>query len=309
MQPALKTYDIGVIIGRFQVHELHAAHLDLIQHVCEQHDKVLILLGVSPLPTSHTNPLDFEARKQMILADFPNVTVLYVKDQPLDDLWSTRVDEMVSDFAAVGQTAILYGSRDSFIAHYSGRFPTRELVPESILSGTEVRKQIARSMTRGTPDFRAGVIWASQRHYPTCFPTVDIAILNEDGTRLLLGRKPNEKLFRFIGGFADPTSTSYEDDAAREVREETSLEVDDIEYITSMKVDDWRYRGEPDCIKTMLFTARYVFGRPEPKDDIAELRWFDYCDSEGIQKINPLDIVPHHRPLLAKLNTHFGVGD
>lgn len=309
MQNALPQYDIGVIVGRFQVHQLHEAHLDLIQHVCEQHEKVLILLGVSPLPSSVSNPLDFEARKQMLLDRFPNVSVLYVKDQGSDDVWSRKVDEIINDFGVPGQSAVLYGSRDSFIAHYTGRFATRELLPERILSGTEVRRQIARSRTRATADFRAGVIWATQARFPTAYTTVDVAILNEDGTKLLLCRKDNEKLYRFVGGFSDPDSISFEADAKREVAEETTLEVGDLEYIGSTRVEDWRYRSEPDCIKTMMFSARYLFGRPEPRDDIVEVRWFDLCDAEGVQKINPAEIAPNHRPLLTMLLNHYRIGD
>lgn len=309
VQNALPQYDVGVIVGRFQVHELHDAHLDLIQHVCEQHDKVLILLGVSPLPSSVSNPLDFESRKQMILEKFPDVSVLYVKDQGSDEVWSRKVDEIINDFGMPGQTNVLYGSRDSFIAHYTGRFPTRELLPERILSGTEVRRQIARSRTRATADFRAGVIWATQARFPTSYTTVDVAILNEEGTKVLLCRKEHEKLYRFVGGFADPASETFERDARREVAEETTLEVGELEYIGSLRIDDWRYRAEPDCIKTMLFSARYLFGRPEPRDDIVEVRWFDLCDAEGVQKIKASEVAPNHRPLLAMLLAHYRIGD
>ena len=49
-------YDVGVIIGRFQVPELHQAHLDLIQAACNAHDKVIIFLGLSPLMVTQENP-------------------------------------------------------------------------------------------------------------------------------------------------------------------------------------------------------------------------------------------------------------
>jgi bifunctional NMN adenylyltransferase/nudix hydrolase len=295
VQPALEQYDVGVIIGRFQVHRLHDAHRDLIAHVCENHDKVLILLGVAPLPTSLNNPLDFESRKQMILEEFPGVTVLYVKDQPSDKLWSRKVDEMVGDFRTPGQSAVLYGSRDSFIAHYHGTIPTRELIAENVLSGTAVRKEIAKSSARADEAFRAGVIWASQARYPTAFQTCDIAIIDDSTGRILLGRKPGEDKFRFIGGFSDPNSPSLEIDAKREAMEETGLAVEDVKYRFSAVVDDWRYRGEQDCIKTAMFTAKYVSGRPEAKDDIEEVRWFNLAD------LRENDVIPTHRPLLVKL--------
>ena len=75
MQVKTDSYDVGVIVGRFQVPELHPGHIDLIQTVCDAHDKVVIFLGLSPLMVTRENPLDFESRKQMILAKFPQGAV------------------------------------------------------------------------------------------------------------------------------------------------------------------------------------------------------------------------------------------
>ena len=127
MQAKLPQYDIGVLVGRFQVHELHAAHRELIDFVVEQHDKVVILLGIAPIPGSTANPLDFESRKQMIQADYPDVNILYIRDEGTDEQWSKELDKIVNTVGLPGQSAVLYGGRDSFIEHYSGQFPVREL--------------------------------------------------------------------------------------------------------------------------------------------------------------------------------------
>jgi bifunctional NMN adenylyltransferase/nudix hydrolase len=268
--------DVGVIVGRFQVPELHDAHLELIQTVCDRHGKVIIFLGLSPLMVTRENPLDFEARKQMILARFPNVNVLYIKDQPDDEGWSLNLDKQIEDVITPSQSVRLYGGRDSFISHYSGRHPTEELESSVYVSGSEIRKEVSRTSVRGTPDFRAGVVWSAFSQFPQCFPTVDVAILNGGKTKILLGRKPNEKKFRLIGGFADPGSPSYEADARREVMEEANIEVTDPVYIGSFLIDDWRYRNEPDrAIKTLLFEAFHMYGHPKAADDIAEVRWFE----------------------------------
>ena len=47
-----------------------------------------------------------------------------------------------------------------------------------------------------------------------------------------------------------------------------------LKYICSRRVKDWRYEKEKDKIMTALFLCRYLWGRPEPKDDIEEVRWF-----------------------------------
>lgn len=288
-------YDVGVIVGRFQVHELHKAHIDLIQTVCTRHDKVLIFLGLSPLMVTTENPLDYESRKQMILEKFPKVNVLYVKDQFSDQVWSKKLDEQIADVTSPAQSVVLYGSRDSFMGHYHGKYSTQELEQEQYVSGSEVRKTISRSV-RATPDFRAGVIWASHGKFPTCYPTVDVAIFSRSGDKVLLGRKSNEEQYRLIGGFADPNSYSYEDDARREVQEEASIEISDPVYVTSAKVEDWRYRKERDCIKTLLFRATHVGGDPRPDDDIAEVKWFDVA---GFLP-DMANIMPNHRVLLRK---------
>lgn len=310
MQPAEEQYDVGVIVGRFQVHELHAAHRELIEHVRERHEKIFIFLGLSPLSVSTNNPLDFEARKQMLLAEYPEINVLYIKDQFDDDVWSSNLDSMIVDLVTPGQTVVLYGGRDSFISHYTGVWPTRELTQSTFMSGTAQRKSIARSRARESSAFRAGVIWASQARFPTAYTTVDIAIMNEATDQILLGRKAGEKLYRFIGGFSDPKSPSFERDAIRETVEETGLEVGDLKYIGSTLVDDWRYRNEPDGIKTMLFQAKYLHGRPTPGDDIEEVKWFE-MPRGGIgsqttavnpdKKIDWHHLNPAHRPLMVML--------
>ena len=52
MQTRTEQYDVGVIVGRFQVPELHFAHRDLIESVMAKHGKTIIVLGLSPLCSS-----------------------------------------------------------------------------------------------------------------------------------------------------------------------------------------------------------------------------------------------------------------
>ncbi len=294
MEVKTESYDVGVIIGRFQVHELHDAHIDLIQTVCDKHEKVIIFLGLSPLMVTRENPLDFESRKQMLLERFPDVNVLYVKDQYSDEVWSKKLDEQIEDLVSPGQSVVLYGGRDSFLPHYLGKHPTLELVPEAYYSGTEIRKSISRKV-KASPDFRAGVVWAAHSQFPTVYTTVDVAVYNEDWTRLLLARKAHEKEYRLIGGFADVRSPSFEADARREVQEEAHIAITDPQYVGSFLVDDWRFRREVDKIKTLLFRAKLLSGSPRPDDDIAEVRWFD------IDTLNLRDIVPNHREMIEAL--------
>lgn len=283
---------VGVIVGRFQVPMLHEAHRDLIESVRTKHVKVIIFLGVSPVMCTRNNPLDFESRKQMLLEAYPDINVLYIKDVNSDELWSKNLDSQISDLISPNQSPVLYGSRDSFISHYSGRFKTEVLESKSFISGTEIRRQ-ASAGVRSDCLFRQGVIWSVYNQYPKVYATVDIAILDsaEKPEKVLLARKPSEKLYRFVGGFSEPGSQSYEIDAKREVREETGLEVSDMTYIGSSFINDWRYRNEIDKIKTLFFKCSVIFGRPEAMDDICELRWFD------LDKLKYSDMVDTHHEL------------
>ncbi len=303
MKEKTQQYDVGVLVGRFQVHELHQGHRDLIQHVCDRHDKVIVFLGLSPITPSSNNPLDFEARKQMILSEFPDVIVAYLKDVHDDRTWSVNLNDQIAALTTPQQTVVIYGGRDSFISHYDNlavrkvgekRYPTQELLQTEHYSGSAIRKQIARSKVKSSEDFRAGVIWATQARFPTAFTTVDVAVVNEDSSKVLLGRKPNERQFRFIGGFSDPASPSLEADARREVNEEAGIDITDPVYVGSLVVDDWRYRNEPDKIKTTLWLAKYRSGHPQPGDDIEEVRWFDF-------PVAPEALIETHRPLMEML--------
>jgi bifunctional NMN adenylyltransferase/nudix hydrolase len=288
-----KKYDVGVIVGRFQVDELHNAHKKLVQGVIAEHKKTIVFLGRSPCRVTRNNPLDYESRQQMLLKSFPDITVLYINDVNCDGAWSKNLDTLIIENIGPTTTAVLYGGRDSFINHYAGNFPTCELEQEGYISGSEIRKDVSIK-TKASSDFRAGVIWVAYNQYPKAIPTVDVAIWDSDRNKLLLARKKNEPQYRFIGGFAQGQG-NYEQDARREVEEEAHIEISDPQYLFSHVVDDWRYRKEIDNIVTLFFEAIHVFGKPEADDDIVEVRWFD------INEIKESDLVLNHVMLFKTL--------
>lgn len=290
---------VGVIVGRFQVARLTDGHKALFDSVIQRHNKMICVVGLSSIRATKSNPMDFTARQKMIQETYPDISVVYVVDHVSDAIWSKSLDTVINNHMPPGSNPTLYGSRDSFISYYSGKYTTKELMQESYSNGTQERKVIAYDAI-GTEDFRRGVIWATQNQYDSCFPTVDVVIRKDND--ILLARKPGESKYRFVGGFVEPKGdyncgTHLENSAKREVREETHLEVSDLTYIGSFLVDDWRYRSEKSKIMTTLFEAVYTFGRPEADDDIEELKWFSL---ESLAKDGAIDdhIMPVHVPMM-----------
>jgi bifunctional NMN adenylyltransferase/nudix hydrolase len=132
------------------------------------------------------------------------------------------------------------------------------------------------------------------KDYNCVLSVVDIAVIDFNKKRLLLGRKPNEVKYRFIGGFTDlHQDRSYEDAARRELQEEApNIEASLLKYIGSSIIDDPRYRNDRNKLFTSFFYCEYVFGQTKAGDDLAELQWFD------IDKIKYADIVEEHKILL-----------
>lgn len=268
----IKNAEIGVVVARLQAHKLHDGQISVIDEVCKNHKKVIIFLGVTPIGTSKNNPLDFATRKAMVQELYPNVVILPQPDNRSDEAWSNNLDAQIK--IPFGQrSAVLYGSRDSFIPHYHGKYPVIELVQELPHSGTQLRKEAA-SQIINSEDFRAGIIHGVYSQWPVTYPTVDVVVF-DDEERFLLAKKPNENKYRFIGGFVDRTDKSYEHAANRELSEETGggLETNEYRYIASGMIDDWRYKRESSGIMSTLFITKRIWGAARPTDDIESLDW------------------------------------
>jgi NAD+ diphosphatase len=125
----------------------------------------------------------------------------------------------------------------------------------------------------GTPTevVEAGYVRSCPRcgaqHHPRTDPVV--IMLVTDGDRALLGRQPHWPPGRYsaLAGFVEP-GESLEEAVAREVREESGIEVVDVEYRSSQP---W-----PFPTSLMLgFRARWAGGEPVARDgELEHVRWF-----------------------------------
>ncbi|CAN5474780.1 hypothetical protein BH10BAC4_BH10BAC4_12810 [soil metagenome] len=289
---------IGIIIARFQSPYLHEGHKALVDSVKKSHNKIVIVLGVSPVLSSRKNPLDFHTREKMIKKTFPKVMVLPISDHPLDNKWSQNLDNLLSD-SFPGSKFILYGSRNSFIPHYFGKNKVVELQETGEHNATLIRDQISDKVL-DSEEFRTGVIYACSNTYLKVYPTVDIAVFKNGKSEILLGKKTIDKKWRLLGGFSDPTDNSYEDAARRELTEECGpIVITDMVYEKSFRVDDWRYRAETDKIITALFSTDYISGEPAGSDDIAEVKWIKLEEVKRLMQEN--ETAEEHYPQLSLL--------
>lgn len=103
------------------------------------------------------------------------------------------------------------------------------------------------------------------------------AVVRDAADRLLLvrrGRPPAEGTWSLPGGRVEPGEALH-DAAAREVREETGLDVAVGALLRSVTIWDGRYLVHD-------FAAAVTSGTLQAGDDAADARWFDPTEIEGL---------------------------
>lgn len=291
-----KQKSLGVVIGRFQLHELHEGHVFLLDTVSERHEQMLILVGCTRIRFHTDDPFPFPVRKQMLESRYPRATILPIFDSPVsNEYWSAEVDKKVAAVAETSQ-AVLYGGRDSFIPKYCGRFQTHELNEVPDVSATAVRATAGQEIV-DNPTWRQGWLAAINHQYAVTDPTVDLAIVSPDYTRVLMGRRHETSAhIRFIGGFVDPEDESNEAAVNREGFEEVvGVELSEPHYVGSSRIRDPRYRTSKYGVMTTFFVRFAASETGSGGDDMPHVEWWDL--DEGLYE----QIAPEHVPLVQLL--------
>ena len=161
-------YNIGIVVGRFQVVNLTEAHKKLIQYAIDKNQDVIIFLGSESYDNLSTrNPFPFWVRKQMILDEFKEysykLSIYPIEDKNFFPLWVTNLDSMIISIGEsihpielindlfITNKYYLYGGRDSFLDGYKkyshSTFHQEELdFGINYVSGTEQRKEILNEL-------------------------------------------------------------------------------------------------------------------------------------------------------------------
>jgi bifunctional NMN adenylyltransferase/nudix hydrolase len=127
----------AVIIGRFQCPSLHEGHIHLINKAREETGNVVILVGCS-VEDNIRSPYPFSTVRNNIYSVFPDVKVMPLMDSMTDKAWSRDVDSIL-DYL---NEPILYGSRDSFIDKYSGKYQYKHVEEIPGVSATAIRNKL-----------------------------------------------------------------------------------------------------------------------------------------------------------------------
>jgi NAD+ diphosphatase len=117
------------------------------------------------------------------------------------------------------------------------------------------------------------------------FPRIDpaIIVLVTDGERALLGRQAAWPAGRYstIAGFVEP-GESFEDAVVREVREETSVEVGELEYRSSQP---WPF---PSSVMIGFVARARTTEIACPDGELEDARWFSCAEmANGIPALPP----------------------
>lgn len=279
--------NIGVVVGRFQIDQLHDGHQAIIRQARVENDGLLVIVGDNPLPTTAQNPLSVGARIKMV-EDYLIETNLYqqssvtsLPDHPDDQVWSERLDEIIQWSLQEGDTATIYHGRDTTATYYSGSHPMKEIDELILSSSTNRRAYIGkRQWLMDGAAFRRGVIWANQNRFPTVYSCVDAAVIWTDYDKdeeqfLLLITKDIADGWMFPGGFAELNMTLY-----FEMREGAKwdeavffgLQMVCLKHLTGVRVDANKIREAKEYVDAHMgpgiffeegwqYIARYHAGR------------------------------------------------
>ncbi len=271
-----------VVLTYFQNINLTKEDVSYLMSIKPESGSMMAILDVKKGASTAEQPLRPNQRKDILrghkkIFDAGVVEHLHIRD---NERWSALLDGTIANNIPKGTTCVQLYLPNALADKYTGEYEVTRM--KDIPGLTDVSKPVSVKPSISN-DFRQGIMFAEQRRFPLVYSTVDIALINPTCDFVLLGRKPNEKKWRFPGGFVDPTDASKEDAWHRELSEEVPEGVEgfvsEVEYVKSGIIPDCRYPGR-DKIMTTMFAAIVNFQENNLKagDDLCEVRLFEIND-------------------------------
>lgn len=109
------------------------------------------------------DPLPAEIREEMIRnwIDPERLIIKNLEDVGNVPVWNKILDRIIEEtWPGQEENILLYGSRDSFLKGYSGKYQTRSVEAKVEISGSEIRERIRKGKPENNESFREGLIWA-----------------------------------------------------------------------------------------------------------------------------------------------------
>lgn len=119
-----------------------------------------------------------------------------------------------------------------------------------------------------------------------------VAVIVKKGEKYLLGRKPNNQgpypnTWHLLGGGVNLDQEKLEEAVAREIREESGIEVKDIQRVSFDEDYEPDKHGEMTHYVFLVYQADYKSGRAKAEDDIKEIKWFTALELKNIPLTRP----------------------
>ena len=62
----MKKYDVGVVVGRFQIDSLHSGHIKMLSEVSKLSNRLIIFIGINNVKKIFYNPLSYDMVSQSV---------------------------------------------------------------------------------------------------------------------------------------------------------------------------------------------------------------------------------------------------
>lgn len=209
-----------------------------------------IWLEDGKLPYGFASEFEFSDRDVVCIGDYQGVPVMWLNDMEIE---ARLLMSSLRECLAYPQDLFLLASK---AVQYGHMTQTMRFCPQCGGRNHLNHNQLAMQCTE-----------CRTLHYPRIFPCIIVAVRKEQ--QILLAQHPRHRngMYTVIAGFLEVGET-LEQCVAREVKEETGIEVSNIRYFGSQP---WAFPSS----MMMAFLADYQSGNIKPDySELSDAQWF-----------------------------------